>query len=1028
MHSQAERLIELPEALRAQFAVLERRLWRVDTVIMVAGALSGLLVSFALLFVSDRFWDTPRSVRILLTGVGLGVLAYFVVGWLRLWVLGRRDTRALATIVQGEYRRLGDRLLGIVELADANKRPANVSEALCKAAIAQVSTEALRFDFRLAVATRKPKLFALAAVFLLLLGLTPCILVPQAGINALARWIWPASSKARFTFVSLENVPDMLVVPHGEAFDIQCGVKYRSFYKPITASCQYERQPLINAPIDREQGRVLFQVPPQTQVGKLRLRIGDVSRTVVVEPTYRPALLKMLADVHMPEYLHYPPQSKEVHNGRLQALEGSQLAFTGKTTRSLQGASMDAEKETRLSVKDTDFTSPPLPLAGDLKVAFSWTDRLKLTNKSPAWVSVAAQKDNPPQVDMPEMARALALLEDEVYPIKLAGTDDYGVKNIGMKLEITLPKSEEIKTVTSDVKTGTYLDRKLDGQYEFSPMILRLPPGAQIMVRATALDYLPGRTPSESPMSRIFIISKEEHAKLVMEEFEKIRAALEELTRRQENLNTDTKQVKDMKPDEMAKAETGKQLGEQANEQADYAKQLERLAQEALKANMEALRNKSIPSETVKDMAQNAEIMQDIASEQMKQAMQALRNAQQAQQSQQQRQQQTNRANDQQQQALDKLQDLLKKMAAALDKMQQKNLADRLKALGDTEKTVSTDLQKILGDTIGLKPGQLASPVRRLMSKMTTEQEKGSKETKKIQDEIQRFFQRTSSDKHESVHKKMEEAKPAEQLLQVADLIKENVGAQAMNQSKDLSEKFFAWAKELTGDDNSGGGGGGGGGGQQMSEEDLAKLLELLRIRETEENLRDQSHLLEVFKKGRETYPEDTTKLAGKQDETSKELAELKTAQMFQKARPFMDAANEAMDDATLKLKTPRTDDQTLNPQTDAMNLLDEAIKAMMPSQQGQGQGQSQQGMMAFMQMLAMGQGQMGQQPGGQSPGGYAGGGPSDLANVQFNGDVKGPARTSRTVEKAGGSGTRVLPAEFRADLQSYFNAVEKPN
>jgi hypothetical protein len=730
----------------------------------------------------------------------------------------------------------------------------------------------------------------------------------------------------------------------------------------------------------------------------------------------------MYAHIQMPEYLHYPDNDREVRNGRLSAVEGSKITITGKTTRALSKAVMSSASFESIPVRGEDFVTRPIPLMGDMKINFSWEDKLGLSNRVPNLLTLSAQKDNPPQVEMPELGRAIAVLEDEVIAIRIASADDFGVKNIGVKVDISLPQKEEVKSSAAEIKAGKdYQEKRLETKYDFSPMLLKAPPGSLVGLRATALDYLPGRTPAESVQHRIFIMSKEEHARLLMEEFEKLRAAIEELTRRQENLLGDTKLIKDMKPEQMAKEETTKQLGEQSSEQSDYSKQLERLAQEALKTTKEALRNKSIPTDTVKDWAENVEIMQDIARQNMNPASQSLRNAQQ---NQQQRSDQVDQGVQQEQQALENLQELQKKMAAALDKMQAKSLADRLRAVGQTEKGIGEDLQKALPQTIGLTREQLPAELRKSFNRMSTDQEKTSKQTKKLQDEIQRFAQRTSSEKHEEVHKDMEDTKAVEKVAQVGELIKDNVNAQAMSQSKELAEKFFQWADKLSGD---GGGGGGGGGGGQMSEEDLEKMLALLRIRETQENLREHTRLTEVYRKGADSYKEDVTKLAGKQGDLSKELGKLKQDRLFQKAREMMDHANEAMDDAHAGLQRPRTDDPTYNAQTDAMNLLDEAIKAMMPSQ-GQGQGQSQQGMMAFMQMLGMGQGkpQMGDNQGGQTPGGNNNGGLSDRPNQTFTGDPRGKTGPTRTTERVAGSATRVLPAEYREALQSYFNAVDQ--
>jgi hypothetical protein len=1035
MHTQSDNLVQLPEALRGQFNALEKRLWRVDTIIAVAGALCGLLVSYALLFISDRLWDTPVWMRLLFTGIGIAILVYFTYGWLKLWVWNRRDTRAMANIVQKQHRRLGDRLLGIVELADATKRPPNFSDALCRAAISQVSTEALKVDFRMAVATRKPRIYSLVAVVLVLLVLTPCVLVPDASANALVRWLWPVSSTPRFTFVSINELPNPFIVPHGEPFKIEFGITLHSAVKPTEASCQYDKQPVIVAPVKNNQ--VSLSVPPQTQAGNMRLRVGDVSRTIRVEPTYRPSLKLLTAQIQMPDYLHHPDASQEVKNARLTTVEGSRVTLKGKVTRTLLQAAMGLETSQPLPVQKDEFTTPVLNVLSDMKLSFTWLDTLHLDTKTPTLVSIVAQKDNVPQVEFPELGRAVAILEDEVLPVRITSQDDFGVKDIGVRVEYSTPqKPEEIIVITNQVKMGGYLEKHLDGKYDFSPMLLRLAPGTAVGLRATATDYFPGRIPSESMMHRIFVMSKEEHARLIQEDFERLRAAIEELTRKQENLTGDTKLVKDMKPTDLAKEETAKQLGEQAADQQEYAKQMEKLAQETLKTTREALRNKAIPTDVVKDWTENTEIMQNIARQQMAKASQSLQNAQK---NPAQRKEQAEQAQQKEQEALNEMQELQKKMASTLDKMQAKSLADRLRAVGQTEKETGESLQKSLAETIGLNKDELPAEARKNLNRMAADQEKTSKQSRKLQDEIQRFFQRTGMEQHGEVSKDMEEQKVADQIAQLSDLIKDNISSQAMVQSKDLSDKFGKWADKLDKKDKEDGGGqggsGAGGGEKKMSEEELEKMLALLRLREQQETLREQTRLINQFHKGKEEYSQDTQKLAGKQDGMSRDLRKLKRDRMFEKAKERMEQAGEAMEDANSDLQRPRTDEKTQSAQSDAMNLLDEAIQNMMPSQgKGQKQQQQQQGMMAFMQMMAMGQGkpEMGeqqQQEGKQNAGNtQSNTGNTDKSNNQMSGDVQGAAGANRKVEKAGGGTSRAMPAEYREALQGYFNAIEKVN
>ena len=64
---------DLPDELRQQFAVVERRLWRVETAMAVCLAAAGLFGSYLGLFFSDRLWDSPGWLRLGLLAAGVGI-------------------------------------------------------------------------------------------------------------------------------------------------------------------------------------------------------------------------------------------------------------------------------------------------------------------------------------------------------------------------------------------------------------------------------------------------------------------------------------------------------------------------------------------------------------------------------------------------------------------------------------------------------------------------------------------------------------------------------------------------------------------------------------------------------------------------------------------------------------------------------------------------------------------------------------------------------------------------------------------
>src|SRR3954466_8028295 len=196
--------ISLPEDLRVQFERLERRLFRVETGALVAGTVAGLAGSYLLVFASDRIWDSPGWLRGTAFVGGAVVVGWCAAGWLKHWILKRRTQKDLAAIVQRRFQRLGDRLLGIVELSSEEKHLHGFSPELYRAAIRQVAAESAQYDFTEAV----PHAAFTRASRIALIGAGIAVLTfmafPQAGINAAARAAAPWANVPRFTLVEID--------------------------------------------------------------------------------------------------------------------------------------------------------------------------------------------------------------------------------------------------------------------------------------------------------------------------------------------------------------------------------------------------------------------------------------------------------------------------------------------------------------------------------------------------------------------------------------------------------------------------------------------------------------------------------------------------------------------------------------------------------------------------------------------------------------------------------------------------------
>jgi hypothetical protein len=1024
--------VSLPDDLRRQFTDLDRRLWIMETTVAACSALAGLILSYLILFVSDRFWDTPVWLRVVISLSGLGVLAAANYQWARRWIFQRRDLRALSNLVQKKFRRLGDRLLGIVELADEKQRPAHFSIALYRAAIRQVAAEAAKFDFRDAVSLRGAKLHALVLGGLLLMLLMPMVLVPAAGWNAFQRWLVPVASIERYTLVGLGGLPTQQVVPHGEPFEVTCSVEYRSFWRPAHARSQYERQPRIEAAVQNNQVR--FKIPPQTQPGVLKIRVGDVQRTLAIVPTYRPSLKQLSASIELPEYLQYPRVDEKVQNGSLSVLEGSRVAFQGKASRPLSSAHLRLEESDpqSLNVSAEIFSSDTANLDGLVQCGFTWKDELGLEGAAPWRLTLQAQKDLPPIPELPDLTREIAILETEVLQLKTAARDDFGVRELGLVWEFVSGEPSTNSAVQRIFKTeaASSQEKKFESVFRFSPGLLKVPAESAVELRAYAKDFFPNRELAYSPIYRIQVLGNERHAEMVRQKLESLLARLEEVTRLEEKVAANTRELKELSKEKLSTEEARERAGQIKDEQTQNAAQLEQLAKEGTKTLREAFRNPTMPEKTLREWAKNAQEMQELSESKMQESAQSLRQAEQNAQS---RPQELAKALDKQEEILEDLQQMQKKINQGLDDLQALTLAQRLRKVAAEEKEIGGRLQKNISETIGLLSKDLPAKFQKANAYLSTNQEDALKELQVLQGEISRFFERTQQENYGQVSKEMGEAKPAEALDKVRGLIAENISVEAMQHLSTWSQRFGGWADILDPkkeSSSSGGGGGGGGEGNDLANQLMQKLLALLRLRQGEINVRERTHVVDSQKEDPSLYADGAQAVYGTQRTLLKNLVQLQMDNAIPPLQEPLKDIYSAMQEASSLLGQPLTGEPTRTAQTKTIDVLSDVIN-LINEQAKKGDGsqsasQQQQQEMAFLMQMMAPENSPGQgMTVGRNPGRSSSGGDTDRPAGPLQGDAAGKEADARNVNK--GSGViGNLPTEFREALENYFNAIEK--
>jgi hypothetical protein len=1017
--------VALPEALRLQFAQVERRLWRVETTVAICGVAGALMVSFLALFVSDRLWDTPTWLRWTLWLCGLTAAAVTGAGWARRWVWQRRDLRALANLVQKKYRRLGDRLLGIVELANEERHNANFSPALYHAAINQVAGEARGYDFGQSVSTRAARKTASMAAALACGLMLLFILLPQPGWNALLRWALPTAKINRFTLVTVEGLPKELIVPHGEPFSIAATAHYRSFWKPRHAFGLWPRQPAVESGV--ENGQVRLQIPGEVENGVLEVRVGDARAGVKVLPTYRPSLQELAAQIQLPDYLHYPEQNQVLQNGSLQAVEGSKIAFRGKVSRELSSALMQSGEESPapLEISGDHFTTGQTKPEALAEFTFNWRDQLGLSNAAPLRLSVQMQPDAPPVPEIMELPRDVAVLNSDVLNIRLQARDDFGVRDFGLTWAMSAD-SPPADIATTEVKNqpASAHAKTAEKVFLWSPSMYRIPADTTVEMEGFARDYFPDRERVRTALYRIRVLSPEEHAELVRQQLEGVLAQVEEVTRLQEKIVAGLGELKEA--EKMAPEQKSSRLGQSKDDQMQNAAKLDELSKEGERSVREAMKNPLFNEETIRQWSKSMQQWNQLSQKKMPAAAKAMQAARQNSSA------QPQDMADAQQKADDILKELEKMEEKAnqhLDNLQALTLAQRLRKVGGEEKEIGGQLFDSASNTIGLLARDLPEKLKLFEHGLIQSQSDAQKQATTLQSELSRFFERTQKPAYGEVTKDMKDTQVAQELDRLGRLIEDNISIQASENLGQWSARFQKWAEKLE-PKSSGNSSGSSSSGQQKN--DLTEqLIALLRLRENEVNLRDQTTVLDQDKGALESYRQRAATLADSQEKMAGDLDGIHNKTSVPQLDSAFEETSGAMKDVLRVLKQPQTSKpadeaevKTIDSLSDLINLINEQAQRPNPKSSPSENASTDEEMQFLMQMSrnAANARALANQParGLNSPGGT-----TSREGGSLSGNAAGKGAAGRAVNQAAGM-IENAPAEFRDALENYYHGLEK--
>jgi hypothetical protein len=423
--AESRKVLQLPRSLEQQLLEFRRRVWLIKSIEAVGGAVFGVVVGYLAVYCLDRLVDTPAAARLVIFLAAMLGCAMLPVYFHR-WVWRQRTLDQLARLVSRRYPSMGDQMLGVIELVRSEAEQ-HRSLALCQAAIGHVAAEAAKRDFSDAVPRPRHRLWIWLAAAPAAMAVALVLICPAAAINAWSRFAAPWRNVPRYTFATIEKLPERLVVPHGEPVTLPVQLAKDSRWQPQQAKVQVgaDPSPLV-APL--KEGGYQFSLPPQLVPTSVSLKVGDVRERMRLEPTLRPELTSVMASVKLPEYLQRTKGlEKDIRGGTVSLVNGSVATFTATANRKLAQATIDDDKA---QLSDANLSSQPQPIEESRKVVLAWQDENGLTGAAPFTITINAKDDESPSLAAEGLPRQKVVLDSETLTFQVRAQDDFGIKTV----------------------------------------------------------------------------------------------------------------------------------------------------------------------------------------------------------------------------------------------------------------------------------------------------------------------------------------------------------------------------------------------------------------------------------------------------------------------------------------------------------------------------------------------------------------------------------------------------------------------
>jgi len=363
--------------------------------------------------------------------------------------------------------------------------------------------------------------------------------------------------------------------------------------------------------------------------------IADVkSQQYSITVVQRPIITELQLELQYPKYTGISSQPLEINEGNISALLGTKVSITAMSSKDIASAFIvyDDKSQNRMEIAKNQKLTGVFSVQRSGTYYLSITDTEGYTNSDPIKYSISAVADQPPGVDIVKPGEDVEIGDEMALPLQIEAQDDYGIA--AMKLHYQIEGEEkkhaiqvlQLRKPDKVVKSRTFISVNYD--WDLKPLELFPEDVVSYYAEAVDMDNISGPNTGKSRVFTLRFPSLYDMFKDTEIEQEAQQMEMEDIQSKQDD-------VKKMVDDVISKLKKEKELSLEEKKELERATELQRQIEEKTEKLAEEI------NKTVKKMEQNPlfdmkamekiqelrDLMDELATEEMKQIMRKLSEA-----------------------------------------------------------------------------------------------------------------------------------------------------------------------------------------------------------------------------------------------------------------------------------------------------------------------------------------------------------------------------------------------------------------